>query len=86
MTEVTETKKPNVIHGLFNSKKFLTTVLGVAVFVTLRAFMPEMEAEELMALISPVVVYLVGQGAADFGKERAKIECLTNNSVDRQNN
>ncbi|MXW55656.1 MAG: hypothetical protein F4Z33_01730 [Gemmatimonadales bacterium] len=59
----------NAIVTMFGSKKFLTAVTGVAVVVLEDLGLPISE-EALL----PLVAYIVGQGIADHGKERAKVE------------
>ena len=34
----------------------------------------ELSTEELTAILSPLVAYILGQGLADIGKEKARIE------------
>ncbi|MDE0073477.1 MAG: hypothetical protein OXR82_05430 [Gammaproteobacteria bacterium] len=59
----------NAIVTMFGSKKFLTALTGVAVVVFENLGVPISE-EALL----PLVAYIVGQGIADHGKERAKVE------------
>ena len=60
----------NAIATMFGSKKFLTALTGVAAVVFDNLGVPISE-EALL----PLLAYIVGQGIADHGKERAKVEC-----------
>lgn len=59
----------NAIVTMCGSKKFLTAIAGVLVVVLEEVGLPVSE-EALL----PIVAYIVGQGIADHGKERAKVE------------
>ena len=66
-------KKPNPLVDLFRSKKALVTmkglVLSIGVYVGLD--LPEEQAEQVSELILYFVgAYVIGQGLADFGKEK----------------
>jgi len=66
-----------MIRELLSSKKFVVSLLGVVVMVAVKLLgLPEAKADELMVMASPFVAYVVGQGMADLGKERAKVEKL----------
>lgn len=58
---------------LLKSKKFQTAVISVIVMVAAKAGL-DLDTENLLAIASPLIAYILGQGVADFGKERAKIE------------
>lgn len=51
------------------SKKLLVTLITIAILIV-KALVPQLEALDEQA----VMAYLVGQGIADHGKEKAKIE------------
>lgn len=57
----------------YKSKKFWVLIGGIALLIgkTVSPELAEMDTTELMGVIAS---YLVGQGIADFGKERAKVE------------
>lgn len=57
---------------LFTSKKFVAAV--TAAFVAFLANMTGVEPEQALLIVGPLVAYVLGQGLADWGKERAKIE------------
>ncbi|MYC97883.1 MAG: hypothetical protein F4X13_01310 [Gammaproteobacteria bacterium] len=59
----------NAFATIFGSKKFLTALTGVAVVVLENLGVPISE-EALLSLVA----YIVGQGIADHGKERARVE------------
>lgn len=67
----------NVLKDLFSRKKFLVSLTGVLAEVFVFAFsgLPEETAATLGGYIVAIVSsYVLGQGIADHGKERAKIE------------
>jgi adenylosuccinate synthase len=63
-----------LIRELLSSKKFVTSLLGVVTAVAVKLGLPEAKLEELVAIVSPFLVYVGAQGFADMGKERAKVE------------
>lgn len=56
------------------SKKLWVTVIGGA-FVTIGNAVG-LPVDTLQSVVGIIAAYVVGQGLADFGKERAKIERL----------
>ncbi len=55
----------NTLHDLFTSKKFLTAVAtGVAAY--------QSDGDARKAIVAVGVALILGQGAADFGKEAKK--------------
>lgn len=60
-----------VIKELLDSKKFMASLLGVITAVLTKLGIPEIEVQEVVAILSPVLVYIGAQGAADLGKEAA---------------
>lgn len=63
-----------IIRELLTSKKFLTSLLGLAVAIAVKLGVPEVQAGEIVELLSPLIAYIVAQGVADVGKEKAKNE------------
>lgn len=61
------------IADLFKSKKALTAIAGVIIAIAAKAGL-DLSTDELMPILTPLMAYIVGQGIADHGKERAKIE------------
>lgn len=60
------------IKGIVGSKKFWITIVGSAVVVALQ--MLHM-SPEIIAIVSGLFgLNALGQGMADFGKEKAKVE------------
>ena len=57
----------------WKSKKVVVLTVGISLLIAKAIFpdLAEMNTAELVALIS---AYLIGQGVADAGKEKAKIE------------
>lgn len=60
------------MNELLNSKKFwvgvAATILGVA------GLMAGYPPEDIVLVTGPLMAYVIGQGLADLGKEKAKIE------------
>ena len=61
------------IADLFKSKKALTAIAAVIVAGAAKIGW-DVTTDELMPILSPLMAYIVGQGIADHGKERAKVE------------
>ena len=63
----------HALRSMFTSKKFIASLAGVVVSLvgTIGIDLP---ADSIMAILSPLMAYIVGQGVADAGKEKAKIE------------
>lgn len=60
----------SIIRDLFNSKKFVTALLGVATAIALRLGVSEIQVEEILAILSPFLTYIGAQGFAD-GRQSA---------------
>lgn len=58
--------------GLLKSKKFWMSLLGLVSVVLNHLF--GMDEQGLLAIGGIVMAYLLGQGLADLGKEKAKVE------------
>jgi divalent metal cation (Fe/Co/Zn/Cd) transporter len=58
--------------GLFKSKKFLVALGGVIAVVLSHFF--GIAQETVMEIVALLVAFIIGQGAADVGKEAAKIK------------
>lgn len=56
---------------IFNSKKFWVALIGLVVAVAGEVGL-DLSVDEIMAVLSPILAYILGQGLADFGKEAAK--------------
>ena len=54
---------------LIQSKKFQTAIIAVIVMLV-GEFGFDLDANILLAIVSPFVAYIVGQGIADHGKEK----------------
>jgi hypothetical protein len=63
-----------LIRELLSSKKFVTSLLAVVAAVCVKLGAPEAKVDELVAIVSPFLVYIGAQGLADAGKEKAKVE------------
>jgi hypothetical protein len=57
----------SLIRGLLTSKKFVTAVAATAAAALLKLGW-EVDTEAILAIISPLITYLLGQGLADIGK------------------
>jgi hypothetical protein len=64
----------SIIRDLFDSKKFVAALIAVATAVAVKLGVPEAQVSELLAVVSPLLVYVGAQGFADIGKERAYAE------------
>lgn len=64
----------DLIRELLRSKKFVTALLGVITAVAVKYGIPEASVTELFAVVSPLLVYIGAQGAADFGKSAAQVD------------
>lgn len=58
---------------LLTSKKFQAALIGLIVVIA-QHFIPVLNDIDLVALLAPIVAYILGQGLADLGKERALME------------
>ncbi len=63
-----------IVKELFKSKKFLAAIAGAAVVVLNKAIGLEIPETDVLKILGVVASYIVGQGIADHGKEKAKIE------------
>lgn len=63
----------HALGDLLASKKFLTAVVAFIVAVAGK-FGFDLDEATVMALISPFLILIPGQGIADIGKEKAKVE------------
>lgn len=61
---------------LLSSKKFLVAVLSVVVFGLGKVGL-HLTVEQLLPVLGPLWAYIFGQGLADFGKEKAKVDGAT---------
>ena len=63
----------NPMREFLRSKKAMTAI-AAAIVAGAAKFGLDVTTDELMPILSPLMAYIVGQGIADHGKERAKIE------------
>ena len=61
------------IADLLKSKKALTAI-AAAIVAAGGKIGWDVSTDELMPILTPLMAYIVGQGIADHGKERAKVE------------
>jgi len=60
------------LKGIFGSKKFVAGLAGVIVGLVGK-FGWDLQTDEIIAILSPLMVAITGQAVADAGKEKAKI-------------
>ncbi len=67
-----------MLKKLFGSKKFLGLLIGLVVEVIAASGLMALDCDTKVALMTAVGgltgTYLLGQGIADHGKEKAKVE------------
>lgn len=64
---------------ILKSKKFQAAIVGLAVAFAGKAGL-NLDEAALLTILSPILVYIAGQGLADIGKEKAKIESTNGDS------
>ncbi len=64
----------NVWKDMFGSKKFQAALATVVAMVCNSAFEWNVSQETLLPILGIIAVYIVGQGVADIGKEKAKVD------------
>lgn len=60
------------MKDLLNSKKFRAAIAATIVALCAKAGL-DLDEGAVLAIISPLLTYIVGQGVADFGKARAQV-------------
>lgn len=58
---------------ILKSKKFQAAIVGLIMAIAGKAGL-QLDDTALLTILSPILAYIAGQGLADIGKERAKIE------------
>lgn len=61
-----------VLNGFLGSKKFWAVIGGIALLIVNNT-MPDLAGLGNGELVGLIMSYIIGQGIADHGKERAKI-------------
>jgi hypothetical protein len=61
------------VLSLLSSKKFVTALIAVIAGVAAKVGIPEARVEELVAIVSPLLVYIGAQGFADRAKPLASL-------------
>lgn len=59
--------------AILKSKKFQAAVVGLVVAIAGKIGLG-LDETSLLTILSPILAYIAGQGLADIGKEKAKIE------------
>lgn len=62
------------LPSFLKSKKAWTAIIGTVGGVSALFGFDNLSSTELATALSPLVAYIIGQGIADNGKEKAKIE------------
>ena len=62
---------------IIKSKKFQAALVGMALLL-LEQVVPGISTLPVNEAVVLLAVYIIGQGLADFGKERAKVEATQN--------
>ena len=75
MIEFLNTVEGGAVVELLQSKKFIVALL--ASLVVFAAMIYGLSLEEALAIAGPLMSFVLGQGIADAGKERAKVEQQT---------
>ena len=57
---------------LMHSKKFITSLIGVAAVIISHFF--EIPTEQVILLLTPIVSYIIGQGVSDIGKPATQVQ------------
>ena len=63
----------DLISNLLGSKKFIAAVIGLVVALAAEVGL-ELDTEAIMTIVSPIIAYILGQGVADIGKEKAIVD------------
>ncbi len=58
--------------SIWQSKKFWVTLAGIVVALLSKVF--NLDANELMQVLVPLIAYIFGQGLADFGKNKVPVD------------
>lgn len=64
----------SLVRELLSSKKFVVSLVGLVSAVAVKLGYPEASVDEILTVLSPMLVYVGAQGFADFGKAAAKQE------------
>ena len=64
----------NALRQMLGSKKAIAMFASVGAVLLGKLFELELPPEELAVILTPVIAYILGQGVADHGKEKAKLE------------
>ena len=63
----------DALKQMFQSKKAIAMMVGTVVALTGHIGL-NLEPDAVAAILTPVMAYIVGQGVADHGKEKARME------------
>jgi uncharacterized membrane protein len=63
-----------VLRDLFSSKKAVAAMASIGVIVANSVGLTALSETALTMILATIATFIFGQGLADFGKEKAKIE------------
>jgi len=61
----------DAVRAMLGSKKAIAGIAGVVVAAALRVGL-ELETDAVAAVLAPILAYILGQGAADIGKNSTR--------------
>ena len=64
------------LKGVLSSKKALMAFVSILVWVVAKTGL-EYDAADILPIVAPLWAYIFGQGLADLGKEKAKVDAET---------
>lgn len=62
-----------LIVAILTSKKAVAAIAGVIVGLAAKKGLA-LDNEAVALIVGPIIAYIIGQGASDFGKEAARIK------------
>lgn len=62
-----------LITDLLKSKKFMASLASMLVGLAAKVEL-DLDVQEITAILSPAIAYILGQGIADHGKEAEKVK------------
>jgi hypothetical protein len=68
----------DAIRELLKSKKFLVALAGMIAAALARAGW-DISNETILAILTPLISFVIGQGISDFGKSAASIRASSGN-------
>lgn len=75
----------DLLRSLFTSKKFIAALSG-SIFTLVAKLGLDIDRETIAEIVTLFGLYIVGQGIADHGKERAIVESVANQEAKNAQN